>query len=78
LVPIDTSALKNSGPLVTRAEGSGFNTVMIVGFGTQYAVYVHEDLNARHAAGKQAKFLEEPARRGRPTMSQIIRDEMKR
>lgn len=78
LVPVDSSTLKNSGPLVTRAEGSGFNTVMIVGFGTQYAIYVHEDLNARHASGKQAKFLEEPARTGRSTMSQIIKDEMKR
>ena len=78
IVPVDTSALKNSGPLVTRAEGQGFKTVMIVGFGTDYAIYVHEDLNARHQAGKQAKFLEEPARRGRMDMSEIIIKEMRR
>ena len=31
----------------------------------EYAVYVHEDMNARHAAGTSAKFLEKPAREKR-------------
>ena len=78
LVPVDTGALRASGPLVTRSMGQGFETVMVVGYGQEYAIYVHENLNARHASGKQAKFLEEPARTGRQTMTDIIRDEMRR
>lgn len=78
IVPIDTSALKNSGPNVTRAEGFGFDTVMIVGYGQDYAIYVHENLTARHAKGKQAKFLEEPARTGRQAMGDIVKQEMSR
>lgn len=38
------------------------NVSVIVGFTQAYAVFVHEDLTARHAPGKQAKFLEQPAR----------------
>lgn len=34
---------------------------VIVGFQSAYAIYVHEDMNARHITG-QAKFLEQPAR----------------
>ena len=35
---------------------------MYVVYDTDYAIYVHEDLNARHKKGKNAKFLERPAR----------------
>lgn len=73
IVPVDTAALKNSGPNVTRAEGSGFKTKMIVGYGQDYAIYVHEDLNARHAPGKEAKFLEKPLRQERKTMQELVR-----
>jgi len=62
---------------LTRAEGSGFNTVMIVAYGMHYAVYVHENLNVHHDPG-QAKFLEEPARYGRQTMADIVKQEMQR
>lgn len=34
---------------------------VIVGYTQSYAVYVHENLDARHAVG-QAKYLEQPAR----------------
>lgn len=34
---------------------------VVVGYTQQYALYVHEDLEARHPVG-QAKFLEQPAR----------------
>ena len=40
---------------------SGTKSVL-VGYGNDavdYAIYVHEDLEAKHAAGTQAKFLEE-------------------
>ena len=35
---------------------------VIVGYTANYALYVHEDMEARHAPGKQAKYLEQPAR----------------
>lgn len=38
-------------------------TTVVVGYkGVDYAIYVHEDLEARHSPGQQAKFLEQPAR----------------
>ncbi len=76
VVPVDTSALKNSAPNVTRKEGSGFNTVFIVGYGMDYAVYVHENINARHKPGKMAKFLEIPARYGRDDMAELVMEEL--
>ena len=72
IVPIDTAALKNSGN--TRAEGEGLDIEVIVSYGTDYAVFVHEDLNARHKKGKKAKFLEGPAREKRRELQQIIQD----
>lgn len=59
LVPVDTGALRNSA--FTRAEGSGFDTEISVGYTVNYAIYVHENLTAFHHVG-QAKFLEEPIR----------------
>lgn len=73
IVPVDTGALKNSA--FTRKTGSGFQTSVLVGYTMFYAVYVHENLEARHAPGKVAKFLEEPARRFRARMMEIIRKE---
>ena len=77
LVPIDTGDLRRSGPAVTRKMPgtSGLNTVMTVGYGTDYAVYVHENLEAKHAEGKVAKFLERPLREHREEMAQIVRTE---
>jgi predicted transcriptional regulator len=43
-----------------------------VGFTQRYALYVHEDLNARHGPGKQAKFLEDPARSQQHTLRSIV------
>lgn len=42
----------------------------VVSFGAPYAVYVHENLEARHPVG-QAKFLEQPARERRQELSAI-------
>lgn len=41
------------------ANGHGSEVV----YTAPYAVYVHEDLTARHPRGGQAKYLEQPARR---------------
>lgn len=55
------------------------NTSVVVGYTTSYAVYVHEDLVARHAYGTQAKFLEAPAIRMRNdrTLSDIINKKLR-
>jgi len=43
-----------------------------VGYATDYAVYVHENLEAYHPVG-EAKFLEKPARQYRRQMGQQVR-----
>lgn len=73
IVPVDTGALKNSG--FVRKDGEGFKTDVTVGYTMEYAIYVHENLDARHARGKQAKYLEDPARAKRQDMILIIRKE---
>jgi len=44
---------------------------VMVGYTANYAIYVHER-QAKHAPGKQWKFLEQPARQLGPTLVQII------
>lgn len=39
---------------------------VLLGYGTDYAVYVHERMGLRHPVGK-AKFLEDPIIAARPT-----------
>lgn len=45
-----------------------------VGYTQQYALFVHEDLTAKHKEGTQAKYLEQPARQmsSDGTMSDIF------
>jgi len=57
IVPVDTGTLKN-GAFTRNIGGSGFDANVVVGYVADYAVYVHEDLQARHKPGKQAKYLE--------------------
>ncbi len=42
-----------------------------VGYEAEYAIFVHENLQAHHPVG-QAKFLEEPARVATPHMQAIL------
>ena len=44
---------------------------------SNYVVYVHENLEARHKPGKQAKFLEQPAREKQQRMGQIVAEAMR-
>lgn len=64
--PVDTSNLKNSA--YTRKDG---HLRVIVGYSAAYAVYVHEDLEARHSIG-QAKFLESALRDNREAIRKIL------
>lgn len=52
--------------------------VVVVGYSQRYAVYVHENLDASHKRGKQAKFLESPARSMQPQLAKTIAEEMKK
>lgn len=70
IVPIEYDVLRPSA--FTRKEGDGFNVEVIVGYGTDYAVYVHENLEAKHAPGKQAKFLSTPLTEKRGDMQKIV------
>lgn len=72
IVPIDKTYLKASSNTVTRMEGEGWDSEMTVGYGMDYAVYVHENLEARHKPGKSAKFLEKPLREKRDRMAEIV------
>lgn len=76
IVPRDTGDLAESAN--TRLEGSGFQVAAIVSYRTDYALFVHEDLEARHTPGKQAKFLEQPLREKRDRIAAIVRGEMGR
>lgn len=74
IVPVDTGNLKASG--FVRPEGKGWDTRVTVGYTASYALFVHENLENKHKPGKQAKFLEEPARIMQPELQKMIREEL--
>lgn len=49
---------------------------VLVGYTAQYAIYVHENVEAKHEVG-QAKFLEQPARELRPVLMKIVIEAVK-
>ncbi len=61
IVPVDVGNLRG-GAFTRNIGGRAFDTDVIVGYTADYAVYVHEDLQAKHKKGKKAKYLEIPAR----------------
>lgn len=48
IVPVQTGNLRNSA--FTRAEGSGFQTAVVVGYTAKYALFVHEIIGNAHGA----------------------------
>lgn len=74
VVPVDHNILRPTAD--TRAEGLGWKTEVVVSYGTDYAVFVHEDLEARHKPGKQAKFLEQPFRDNKDRLVEIVGEEI--
>lgn len=52
------------------------NPNVSVGYETDYAIYVHENLQAAHKVG-QAKFLEEPARKMVQQLTEEVRDRLR-
>jgi len=70
LVPIDDGTLANSGN-TSVDEGS---MTAAVYFDTPYAVRQHEDLTLSHNNGRQAKYLENPAKENRGKLAKIVAD----
>ena len=56
-VPVDTGTLRRSG--YAEPPHDVRNPVAVVGYGTDYALPVHERMEAQHPVGN-AKFLERP------------------
>ena len=54
--PVDTGNLRSSGH-VKPPKTKGGETEVMLAYGTDYAIYVHEILTATHPSG-QAKYLE--------------------
>jgi hypothetical protein len=61
----------------TRRGQSARSYRAVVGYAAPYAVFVHENVHARHPVG-QAKFLETAAREGVRPMARIVDKVMKR
>jgi len=62
IVPVLTAALKDSG-IVEKPVRQGNTITVTLGYGgpaAQYAIFVHEDLTAKHTSGQSAKFLSIP------------------
>lgn len=76
ITPIDVGLLKKSAD--TRVTKTGPEPEVTVSFSTAYAIFVHEDLYAKHAPGKTAKFLETPAREKADEIAKVVVDEYRR
>ena len=70
IVPVDLNNLRPSAD--TKHSGSGISIVVRVFYTASYAVYVHEDLEARHSPGQEAKFLEKPIRENTDKILKIV------
>jgi hypothetical protein len=80
-VPVRTGDLRRSG---TNQEEGGPADVEIspgrvsvtFGYGKDYGIYVHENLNAYHTPPKKAKFLEDPVNRHIDTVAREVENDM--
>lgn len=76
-VPVDTTALKKSGKVEVAGVGKG--TKVTVGYGgpdAPYALYVHEDPGAKHAAPTCFKYLTRAVSETRGTCANLLKREM--
>jgi hypothetical protein len=67
LVPVDTGTLRDSG-MVDQPVRTATGVTVTLGYGgaaEEYALIVHEDLEAFHKTG-QAKYLEQPLKESAP------------
>ena len=68
IVPIDKGHLK--GTAFTRPTSKNEFTI---GYTAGYAVYVHENLNAQHASGTSAKYLEKIVKNKKNEIISIVK-----
>lgn len=68
--------IKKIGQKVLQFLGSKPKPKVLVGYTAAYAIFVHENLEANHPNGGQAKYLEQPAREYRAWMAEMIKIEM--
>lgn len=73
--PVDTGALRNSHR--TTKTGGGFKTIVRVSCQTAYAIFVHENLEASHAAGTWAKFMTRAVEKKQKDVIAVIKQKMK-
>lgn len=81
-VPKDTTMLTKSGKVTVFSAGNKAVATITYGGGiVDYAVYVHEDLEAKHQSPTSAKFLEraliEGRAKGKPRFTADIRRALK-
>lgn len=64
IVPVDQGTLKRSGEVeAPKVDATGIEIAITYGgAASEYALIVHEDMNARHKDGETAKYLEIPFR----------------
>lgn len=62
IVPVDQGTLKRSGEVeAPKVDAKGIEvSITYGGAASEYALIVHEDMNARHKDGETAKYLERP------------------
>ena len=70
LCPIDTGYLRSTA-YVAPPVISGIGVSVQLSYGAEYAIYVHEILDAVHPVG-QAKYLEQPVRDAQATLASHI------
>ena len=70
-----TGNLKNSGH-VKLPETKGGKTTVVLAYGTDYAIYVHEIARNVHPVG-QYKYLESAVKDGQPGFNNRIKDRIK-
>lgn len=76
-VPVDTEALKKSGRVEKSGSGMGARAEVVYGGeDAPYALYVHENMQAAHAAPTQAKFLERATRETRGAWASVLKREL--
>ncbi|MFI2033730.1 minor capsid protein [Streptomyces bottropensis] len=74
VVPLDEGTLQSTG---TASVDEGSLTAA-VSYDGPYAVRQHEELDYRHAPGRQAKYLEQPLNAARTEVAAIVAAQLRR
>lgn len=74
IIPLDEDTLMRSG----KATSDPGTLEGAVSYDTPYAVRQHEEMDWRHAPGRQAKYLETAVNTSRAECARIIQGELRR